>query len=66
MEMYGDTKQEGIKNIEKADKARAHYYKNISGLDWGKPQNYNLCIDSSIGNEETANVIYEYIKNISK
>ena len=66
MEMYGDRKQEAIKNIEKSDKARSAYYKNISGLEWKKVQNYDLCIDSSIGAEKTANLICEYIRMIQK
>ena len=61
MEMYGDTKEEGKKNIERSDMARATYYKNISGKKWGAPHQYELCIDSSIGTQECADVIVEYI-----
>ncbi len=63
MEMYQDSKIDATKNVEKSDKTRANYYKNISGLEWGKIENYDLCIDSSIGKEETANIICEYVKN---
>lgn len=63
MEMYGDTAVQGSKSIEKSDKARSTYYRTISGLEWGKAHNYDLCLDSSIGMEETANVICEYVKN---
>ncbi|MDR3258069.1 MAG: MATE family efflux transporter [Fusobacteriaceae bacterium] len=63
MEMYGDTEQEGKKSIARSDVARATYYKNISGLDYGNARQYDLCIDSSIGAEKTANTIVEYIKN---
>ncbi len=61
MEMYNDDEKDAIKNIEKSDKNRASYYKIISGKTWGDINNYNLCIDSSIGKEETANIICEYI-----
>lgn len=61
MKMYNDTKQEALKNIEKSDKTRSNYYKTVSGLDCGKIENYDLCIDASIGKEATANVICEYI-----
>ena len=61
MKMYKDTEKEAIKNVEKSDKNRASYYKIISGKTWGDINNYNLCIDSSIGKEETANIICEYI-----
>lgn len=62
MEMYGDTEKEALKNIKKSDKARSEYFKTISGLDWDDLSNYDLCIDSSIGSEETAKVICDYIK----
>lgn len=61
MEMYGDTKEEGQKSIHRSDSARAAYYKSISGRDWGDPHAYELCIDSSIGVEATANLICDYI-----
>ena len=63
MEMYKDTKKEAIKHVEKSDKARASYYKMISGQNWADPRNYDLCIDSSIGTEKTAEIICQYINN---
>lgn len=66
MEMYKDTKTKASKNIEKSDKNRASYYKIISGQVWGSTENYDLCIDSSIGTEKCAKIICEYIKNITK
>ncbi|WP_418748122.1 MATE family efflux transporter [Frisingicoccus sp.] len=62
MEMYGDTMEEGRKSIERSDAARAAYYKNISGFKWGDVHQYDLCIDSSIGAEKSADLIYEYIQ----
>lgn len=61
MEMYGDTFEEGKKNIERSDMARAAYYKNISGKKWSDPHQYELCIDSSIGTQKCADIIVEYI-----
>lgn len=63
MKMYNDTKQEAIKNVEKSDKTRSNYYKTISALEWGKIDNYDLCIDSSIGKEECARIICEYVNS---
>lgn len=62
-EMYGDTKKEAIKNMNKSNKNRANYYKMISGNEWGDYKNYDLLIDSSIGTEKTAELIVNYIKN---
>lgn len=64
MEMYGDTESKGRKNIVKSDKARANYYKSISGRQWGSMENYDLCINSSIGPEKTVQIILEYVKNM--
>ena len=63
MEMYGDSRTEAENSIKRSDDARAHYYKGISGMHWGNPHNYDLCIDSSIGSEACANVICAYINN---
>ena len=49
MEMYNDDRNAAIENIKKSDYARASYYRNISGKKWNEPNNYTLCIDSSIG-----------------
>ena len=64
MKMYNDTKTKAVKNMEKSDKARASYYKLISGKDWKDTSNYDLCIDSSIGKEKTAEIICDYISKI--
>ena len=61
MEMYGDTWDEGKKNIERSDTARAAYYRNISRKKWGDPHQYELCIDSSIGTQKCADIIIEYL-----
>lgn len=65
-EMYGDTEEQAKKSIRKSDKARANYYKTISGNDWGKPKNYDLCIDAEIGIEKASQVIIDYVKNMDK
>ena len=66
MEMYGDTWDEGKRNIERSDTARSTYYKNISGKKWGDPHQYELCIDSSIGIQRCVDVITEYVSKRNK
>ena len=61
MEVYGDTPTDAAKNIKRADAARACYYQQISGLTWGDRRNYDLFINSSMGLEESAEVIYQHI-----
>lgn len=63
MEMYGDSKEEAKKNISKSDKNRASYYKLISNNTFGDINNYDLCIDSSIGVDKTTQIICDFIKN---
>lgn len=41
---------------------RAADYVLRDNLEWGKLENYDLCINSSIGKEETANIICEFVK----
>ena len=62
MEVYGDTREEAEKNIRRSDIARASYYKNISGLEWGDEKNYDLVIDSSVGVDKSADIICDYIR----
>ena len=61
MEVYGDTLREAKRNIRRSDKARASYYKHISGKRWGDEKNYDLVVDSASGVEETALMILKYI-----
>ncbi len=63
MEMYGDAGDEAKRSLARSDAARSAYYKNISGRDWGNPHSYELCVDSSIGVEETANLIVNYLEH---
>ena len=63
MEMYGDTLEAAKKSIVRADTARGVYYKTIAGQEWGDPHSYELCIDSSIGEEAAAALICEYVSH---
>lgn len=63
MEVYGDSQDEAKKNVSRSDHARASYYKNISGQDWGNVKNYDLVINSEIGVEQSAELILNYIKD---
>lgn len=65
-EMYGDNAAEAKKSIKRSDKNRASYYNAVSGLTWGARENYDLCIDGSIGVAETAQIIADYAKGRGK
>ncbi len=63
MEVYGDTLKEARRNIRRSDKARASYYRHISGKRWGDAENYELVVDSSVGVEKSADRILDYVSN---
>ena len=65
-EMYGDDEQTALQNIQRSDKSRANYYKSITSKEFGDANNYDLCVDSSIGEEKTVDLIVEFVKNVSK
>lgn len=65
-EMYGDDTTAAKKSIRRSDKNRASYYNAVSGLQWGARENYELSIDSSIGNAATAKIIADYARNFKK
>ena len=65
MEVYGDTPAEARRNLRRSDKARAAYYRHISGRRWADGRHYNLSVDSSVGVQETADLILAYIFSIS-
>lgn len=62
MEMYGDSEEDARKNVRRSDEARASYYKTISDQVWGDRKHYELIIDSSIGVEPCAEMIYQYVR----
>lgn len=66
MAAYGDSREDAKRYVRRSDEARASYYKNISGLTWGDRRNYDLMLDSSIGLEESAELICKFIKEKTK
>lgn len=63
MAVYGDSRAEAEKNIRRSDRARAAYYRHLSGHRWGDPQYYELVVDSSCGVEEAAEIIVKEISS---
>ena len=61
MEIYGGTREAAEKNVRRSDEARAAYYRNISGCEWGDHKQYDLLVDAYIGLEETAELILRYV-----
>lgn len=63
MEIYGDTREEAEENIRRSDKARAAYYRHISGKRWGELANYDLVVDSSQGVQQA---VEETLKHLER
>jgi cytidylate kinase len=48
--------------IRKQDKCRASYYDFFTQRRWGKAQNYNLCLDSSIGIQASVRLLKKFVE----
>lgn len=64
--MYGDSYETARQHMLRSDESRANYYRNISGNEWRDMANYDLCLDASIGKEEAADIIAEYVRREAK
>lgn len=62
MKFYGDDAETAAKNVARADADRAAYYTFLSGQKWGDKAHYDLCVDSSVGAERTAELIANYVR----
>ncbi len=63
VELYGEKDQSPRKRLLEKDQKRKVYYKNYTGRTWGQPQNYDLCLNSSVlGIDTCVNLILEATK----
>lgn len=61
--LYNDDDSTAKSYMEKSDKARSTYYEVISNQIWGNKNNYDICLDCQIGNDEIVKIICNYVKN---
>lgn len=64
MAKYSVDEREAAKMIKKNDKARSVYNRQYADFEWGKVDNYDMCINSSIGEEKTVDLILAAISKI--
>lgn len=64
--MYQDSYSDAKKNMQRSDEARASYYQNISGKSWKTMANYQICLDTSMGIEETAEILAQCAKKVNE
>lgn len=66
MEVEGIGQKEAEDAVRKIDKQRKKYYDTYTGRNWGVPENYDFCINSSVrGIEGTAEIIASWVKLLS-
>jgi multidrug efflux pump len=63
MKNYGDNEKQAKNHILDSEKFRSNYYSAIANRNWGDKNNYDLCIDAKIGNENVVKIICDYVKN---
>lgn len=63
---YGLNPNKAANEISKKNKKRRSYYNFYTDREWGKASNYDLCINSRIGVDETVDAIEAYVKTVFK
>ena len=63
MQNYNDNEKQAKNNILKSNEARSNYYSFVANKVWGEKDNYDLCINAKIGNENVVKIILDYIEN---
>ncbi|EET60621.1 hypothetical protein BRYFOR_07439 [Marvinbryantia formatexigens DSM 14469] len=63
-ELLDMKEKQAVSLVRKMDKQRKAYYDYYTGGSWGRPHNYDFCINSSsLGIKETADTIETLIKS---
>jgi cytidylate kinase len=61
------SESEAREKIKVVDKQRADYYNHFTSLEWGRKENYDLCLDTStLGVEQAIAIIENYVKKFIK
>ena len=66
IEYYGLEEKKAEESIRKMNTKRANYYNFYTDKKWGSANSYDLCINSTIGVEETVDVIIKYLEGMLK
>ena len=63
VEVYGIEQKHAENYVKRIDKQRISYYNYYTDKRWGQPQNYQLCIDSSVlGIDGTVDLIKNFVE----
>ena len=62
--LYGESEKSPVARLDEKDKRRKANYQHYTGRTWGKAQNYDISLNSSVlGIEECADIIVNIVKN---
>ncbi len=63
MERQGIDRADAMRYIDRLDKYRNAYYVYHTGRKWKRPENYDICLDTSrLGIENSVSLIEEYLR----
>lgn len=63
IEVYGIDEKHAADYVKRIDKQRTSYYNYYTDKRWGQPQNYELCLDSSVlGIDGSVKLIEDFVK----
>lgn len=60
IDVYGESSVSPEKRLREKDKRRTAYYRFYTDLEWGNPQNYDICLNSgTIGIQKCADILID-------
>lgn len=65
MRFSGESRQNALRHIARYDRARRSHFEFITDESWRDFRNYDLAFDSSIGVEESTDIIIAFVKSHS-
>lgn len=64
VQYYDINPNKAAQQLVKMDKKRKGYYNFYTDMDWGKANNYDLCINSKIGIDQSVDAIIAYVRAV--
>lgn len=65
--LYGESEKKPEARLAEKDKRRRVNYQHYTGREWGKAQNYHLCLNTGVlGVEQCAEIIANIVENSKK
>ena len=66
MKRYGLDEKAAKRRIEQTDRRRADNYRYYTRRIWGMSGNYQMCIDTSLGEDYVLNTVLNLVKNVNR